>query len=157
MNAEKYAILYGLQYEGRKRITSKMLHVFTDLLTDNKIRVSTLNQLAQAVQAARSPGFNKLAKKAARSRAVELSESFHGFNARKIHQVDVEWPESLVCLGAAARIDYISDKFDGKVVRYFHDFVKPATLYCDSEPQPDGSCMLIIIGKFTIEPEGITG
>ncbi len=157
MTAEKYATLYGLKYDGRKRIETKMLYVFTDLITDNTIRVGSLNFLAQAVQTCRGPAFGKMAGIAARARALELSEKFYGFAPRAVHQVDIEWPESLVCLGSAARVDYVSDKFDGKVVRYFHEFEKPAALYCDSEPQPDGNCMLIIIGKFTIEPDGIAG
>lgn len=157
MTAEKYATLYGLKYEGRKRVGSRMRHVFVDLLTDNTLRVAGLSSLATAVQANRSPAFSKAVSKEARQRAVELSERFHGFKARKVHKVEIEWPDSLVCLGAAVRVDYISDKFDGEVRRYFHEFESPVVLYCDAEPQPDGSNLLVIIGKFTIEPDGITG
>ncbi len=157
MNAEKYAILYGLKYEGRKRLGTRMQHVFTDLLTDNTLRVPSLNRLHLAVLANRSPGFSQLATEAARARALKLSEQFYGFKPRQVRRLDLEWPESLVSLGVAVRIDYVSDKFDGKPIRYAHEFERPTILYCDSESQPDGSNLLLILGKFTIEPEGITG
>jgi len=157
VSAEKYAILYGLTFDGRKRIKTKMRLVFTDLLTGNTILVSGLNVLADAVRKSRSGGLSKDAKTIGRERALELSEQFHGFKPRTIQQIKVEWPKSLVCLGPAARVDYISDKFDGTVRRYWHEFDDGSVLYTDPELQPDGSCMLIIIGKFTIEPEGITG
>ena len=157
MTAEKYATLYGLTFDGRKRIDTKMRLVFTDLLTGNTLFVAGLNRLASAVLLNRSVGFGERAAVAARDRALEVSERFYGFKPRNIRRIDVEWPDSLACLGPAARVDYISDKFDGKVRRYWHEFDGEAVLFCDPEQQPDGSSRLVIIGKFTIEPEGITG
>jgi len=157
VTAEKYAILYGLTFDGKKRIKTKMRLVFSDLLTGNTIIVSGVNVLADAVRKSRSGGLSKDSKTIGRERALELSEKFYGFQPRSIQEIKVEWPKSLVCLGPAARVDYISDKFDGTVRRYWHEFDDGAVLYADPESQPDGSTILVIIGQFTIEPEGITG
>lgn len=90
-------------------------------------------------------------------RAVKLSKEFHGFDPRKIHEVKIEWPKALVALGPCVRLDYYSDKFDGKGRIYFHEFEKPAAVYAAESPQPDGTNLLIVHGRFRIKPEGITG
>lgn len=74
----------------------------------------------------------------------------------------MEWPRALMMLGLCAQVDYVSDKFDNKIRRYFHEFElsdpeKPCLLLADAQPQPDGSHLLIIKGHFKIKPEGIVG
>lgn len=90
-------------------------------------------------------------------RAVALSKQFHGFDPRRIKKVNIEWPRALMLLGPCVRVDYYSDKFDGKGRIYYHDFEKPAAVYAAESPQPDGTNLLIIHGNFKIKPEGITG
>lgn len=89
--------------------------------------------------------------------AVRLSKAFHGFDPRSIKKVNVEWPKALVLLGPCVRLDYYSDKFDGKGRIYFHEFEKPAAVYAAESVQPDGTSLLIVKGNFRIRPEGITG
>ena len=91
------------------------------------------------------------------NKAMRLSKSFHGFDPRRIKGVDLDWPKALVCLGPCVRLDYYSDKHDGKPRIYFHEFEKPAAVYAAESPQPDGTNLLIIHGHFSIKPEGITG
>jgi hypothetical protein len=90
-------------------------------------------------------------------KAARLSERFHGKPPRHLKDVALEWPRALVRLGRCARIDYVSDKFDGKTRRYFHDFRHTAQLFTSEKPLSGGRSMLLIIGKFSIKPEGITG
>lgn len=92
-----------------------------------------------------------------RAAAVELSKKFHHFDPRKIHSVNVQWPKHLVALGPCVRIDYYSNKFDGKGRVYFHEFEKPCVVMAGAVPQSDGTNLLIVKGKFEIKPEGITG
>lgn len=91
--------------------------------------------------------------------ALEKSEEFFGFKPRYIKKAKIDWPKSLVQIGAAAQVDYISDKFDGKVRRYFHEFEGEdlPLIFAAPEPQPNGENMLVIVGKFKIESEGIIG
>lgn len=89
--------------------------------------------------------------------ATALSESFHGFKARNVHKVKIEWPRAMALLGQCVQVDYVSDKFDGKIRQYFHEFEKPAFVLAAPGSQPDGDGLLVIKGKFKIKPEGITG
>ena len=95
-------------------------------------------------------------KKKARRRAIALSRAFHGFDPRRIRRVPIAWPKALVSLGPCVRLEYYSEKFDEKGRIYFHDFELPCEVFAADAPQPDGSNLLIIQGKFQIKPEGIT-
>lgn len=99
----------------------------------------------------------KTANPSAVSAAKTLSAEFHGFHPRRIRGVNIDWPKALVDLGACARVDYVSRKWDDKTRRYFHEFEKPARVLAAPGSQPDGDGLLIIKGKFKIKPEGITG
>lgn len=90
-------------------------------------------------------------------RALRLSEEFHGAAPRKISRTFIDWPRALVQIGSAAQVDYISDKFDGKLRQYFHQFEKPALVLAGASPQRDGDNLLIIKGKFKITQKGIEG
>ncbi len=90
-------------------------------------------------------------------RALDLSRQFYGMAPRVIRKVKIDWPKSVVCIGAAAQIDYISDKFDGKVRQYFHEFEGEAVVFVGADPQKDGDNLIIIKGNFQITPDGITG
>ncbi len=90
-------------------------------------------------------------------RAAKLSADFHGAPPRKLKYLDIEWPRALVRLGRCARVDYVSDKFDGKTRQYFHDFEGEASLFTAERPLPGGHSCLVIIGDFKIKPQGITG
>lgn len=91
--------------------------------------------------------------------ALRKSEEFFGFKPRWVSKAKMTWPKSLVQLGACAQVDYISDKFDGKTRRYFHEFEgdQLPLIYAAPAPQPNGDNILIIVGKFKIEADGIIG
>jgi hypothetical protein len=91
------------------------------------------------------------------NRAIDLSEKFHGLVPRRIRRTDVKWPLNLVLIGGCARLEYLSDKTDGKVRLYYHDFEGPAQVYAAPITQPGGRNMLVIIGKFKITEDGIIG
>jgi hypothetical protein len=152
---EEVSLVYGVRYLGRKKTQNgERGFAFTDILTGSEIRVLDLLDIPAALLVARDP---KRRKKRARQRAEKLSGAFHGFEPRKLHRYEYEWPDSLVSLGRCAAVDYISDKFDGKVRRYTHEFEGVAELLADPEEQSDGTRLLIIRGDFLIEPDGITG
>lgn len=90
-------------------------------------------------------------------RAARLSKIFHGFDPRKLRAVRVSWPRALTCLGVCSQVNYVSRKHDGKLREYYHRFASGCTLYVAPKKQADGTNLLIIRGRFTIEPEGITG
>jgi len=89
--------------------------------------------------------------------AIEMSEKFHGYKPRHIRNTRLTWPTSLVRIGACAQIDYVSDKYDGKLRRYYHEFETPCEVYAGPVTQADGTNLLIIRGKFKIKPDGIIG
>ncbi len=89
--------------------------------------------------------------------AIHLSREFHGLEPRKVRNIKFEIPKSLMQIGSCSQVNYISDKFDEKIREYFHQFTNEALLFADPKPQKDGKQVLIIIGKFKIKPEGITG
>lgn len=99
----------------------------------------------------------KTANPSALHAAKQLSAEFHGFAPRRSRAVNIDWPKALVDLGACARVDYISRKWDNKTRRYFHEFEKPARVLAAPGSQRDGDGLLIIKGKFKFKPEGITG
>lgn len=87
--------------------------------------------------------------------AAKLSKKFHGFPPRYKYNAKLSLPKSLMKIGECPRLEYISDKFDGKVRQYFHDFTTPVYLFANPTPQPNGDNMLLIIGKFKITEHGI--
>ncbi len=91
------------------------------------------------------------------SGAVELSKKFHGLVPRRVRRTNGIWPLNLVLIGGCARLEYLSDKTDGKVRLYYHDFEGPAQVYAAPIAQPGGKNMLVIIGKFKITADGIIG
>lgn len=90
-------------------------------------------------------------------KAVQLSRLFHASGPRAIHRVDVEWPKALVLIGPCVQVDYLSDKFDGRVRWYYHEFKEPCMIFAAPESQPDGDSLLVIKGKFRITADGIVG
>ncbi len=91
------------------------------------------------------------------NRAIDLSKKFHGLVPRRVRNVKIDWPKNLVLIGGCARLEYLSDKTDGKVRLYYHDFEKWAAVYAAPTAQPGGQNMLVIIGKFKITEDGIIG
>ncbi len=91
--------------------------------------------------------------------ALKKSQEFFGFRPRWVKRAKITWPKSLVQIGQCAQIDYISDKFDGKVRRYFHEFEgrELPLVFAAPEPQPNGDNVLVIVGRFKIESDGIIG
>jgi len=89
--------------------------------------------------------------------AVEMSRKFYGFDPRNIKNLNIVWPKSLVCLGACAQVDYVTDKYDGVVRQYFHEFDGPCVLLASPKPQKNGQNMLVIVGKFDVNEKGIIG
>lgn len=154
------ATFQGLQEGARKdkrsgEIDRYFKYMWRDEITGSNFLSDGLRDLADKIREHRkrfmNPKVNRETKK-----ALKLSRGFYGFDPRKVRRINIDWPRSVVCLGPAAQVDYISDKFDGVVRRYFHEF-KDAILYASAEPQKDGSNLLIIHGKFKVKPEGITG
>jgi hypothetical protein len=101
-------------------------------------------------------------KKSEVARALDRSEVFHGKPPRRIRRVRIKYPKAVVLLGACAQLDYVSDKWDGKLRRYFHEFKlsdpkRPCLVFASATPQPDGSNLLIIKGHFRIDKDGIIG
>lgn len=91
------------------------------------------------------------------SNAIRLSKRFHGKSPRWRRRIRIDWPERLTRLGACTRLDYLSDKFDGRHRIYFHKFKKAPELYADPNGQHDGCNLLVLRGKFKIKAAGITG
>lgn len=91
------------------------------------------------------------------SRAIDLSKKFHGLVPRRVHKVKITWPRNLALIGGCSRLEYLSDKTDGKVRLYYHNFKKWAAVYAAPIAQPGGQNMLVIIGKFKITADGIIG
>jgi len=89
--------------------------------------------------------------------AIELSRKFYGYDPRNIKSLNLVWPKSLVSLGACVQVDYASDKYDGILRQYYHEFEGPCVLLAAPKPQKNGQMMLVILGKFKINDNGIVG
>jgi len=63
----------------------------------------------------------------------------------------------MIKIGHCAQIDYLSDKWDHKLRQYFHEFDQPPEIYATAAPGRNGEMMLVIVGKFKIEADGIIG
>lgn len=149
--AEKKALLYGVVFDGREPVAKgKIVYWWTDLVTGTSFISDTLDEMPDRLLKARRRFSNP-------SKAEKLSEAFHGFKPRRRRRVELDFPTAMVSLGRVHRIEYLSDKFDGRLRSYFHDFEGPAALYTSDEPQKDGSTLLIIHGRFKVKAEGITG
>lgn len=90
-------------------------------------------------------------------RAAQRSEKFFQMLPREVRRVNIKMPRALASLGHCSQVNYVNDKFDGKLREYFHQFEGPTEIFVGDSPQPDGSELIIIKGKFRIEAEGITG
>ncbi len=89
--------------------------------------------------------------------AVRLSKRFHGFRPRRLSGVRITWPKALVLLGHVVRLDYLSDKEDGKRRIYTHDFGRPVQVFASGSARSGQKNLLLLHGKFTITEEGIVG
>lgn len=89
--------------------------------------------------------------------ALEKSSEFHGRAPKAVRRRRLVVPKALVRIGAAAQIDYVSDKWDGKSRRYFHEFEEMPEIYATARPDRSGQMMLVLVGKFKIEADGIIG
>lgn len=102
-----------------------------------------------------------MAKRKSRAlrKALAKSEEFFGAKPRWVKKIELEYPRTLVQIGSCPRVDYVSDKWDGKLRLYFHQFDSEdmPVILAAPEPQPNGDNMILIIGKFKIEAEGIIG
>lgn len=113
----------------------------------------------------RQPNQIEILKPATKSRAnpsaavhlaADLSRRFYGFDPRHLKMIDLKWPKALTHLGQCSAVNYISDKFDGKVREYVHDFDGKVHLFAGAPSQRKGKNMLIIIGNFGLTEKGIT-
>lgn len=91
------------------------------------------------------------------NQALDLSRRFHGAKPRKVREINFRAPQSLVSIGQCAQLDYVSDKFDGRRRRYFHEFEQPCTVLADPQRQADGQSLIVLLGKFKITERGIIG
>lgn len=90
-------------------------------------------------------------------KAARLSETFHGFQPRKLRHAAIKWPKALAHLGACVSLDYMSDKHTGQWVRYFHEFTGRCDVYAAPRCMPDGDSLLVIKGNFKVLEQGLTG
>lgn len=91
------------------------------------------------------------------TRAVKLSQRFHGFRPRRLTGVNVTWPKALVLIGHVVRLDYLSDKEDGKTRCYTHDFQAPVSVFASGSAKTGQKNILLLHGNFSITQEGIVG
>lgn len=114
---------------------------------------------AGRAQVRRSNPRRKRPQAVARARAIQKSAQFHGFIPRRLHRIRITWPKAMFIVGAAVRIDYLSDKFDGKKRIYWHDFAPRSrvVVMAAESPQPDGDNLLVLKGKFKINERGLIG
>jgi len=156
--AEFKGHLYGVRFDGMQEMTKgrSPMYTWTDLVTGNTFLTKTIKELPNKVIALRKKYSNPPLKRIV-SKAVKLSRKFYGFDPRKIKSIDVHWPKSLTCLGLCSQVSYVSDKTDGKMREYYHRFDGKVTLFAGVPSQKNGENLLIIKGKFKIQPEGITG
>lgn len=91
------------------------------------------------------------------AQALRLSRRFFGMNPRGRRSIAVRWPKAVTQLGICTRLEYASDKFDGKLRVYFHDFKRPPVLLTPGRQSGPGANMLILFGRFHVEDAGITG
>lgn len=92
-----------------------------------------------------------------RAKAVALSKKFHGFEPRRISKQRMNFPSAWTEIGVCSQLNYVTDKWDGKVREYFHEFVNECRIFAAPNVQPSGEALLLIKGNFEIRPEGITG
>jgi len=90
-------------------------------------------------------------------KAKRLSKRFFGFRPRRVKRVRIEWPKSFLSLGQCAQVNYVNDKWTGKVVEYFHQFEPGTVVLVAASPQPNGDNLLVIKGPFKITEEGLVG
>jgi len=92
-------------------------------------------------------------------KALKKSEEFFGAKPRWIKKVELDYPRTFVQIGVCPRVDYVSDKWDGKLRVYFHNFDPEdmPVILAAPEAQTNGENMIIILGKFDIKAEGIIG
>ena len=90
-------------------------------------------------------------------KAEKISKLFYGMRPRNMRKTRITWPRALVLLGKCAQLNYVCDKFDGKVREYYHRFGPGCMVFAGDSPQADGTQLLIIKGKFKIQKAGITG
>jgi len=91
------------------------------------------------------------------AQAAMLSRRFHGLRPRRLSNVRITWPKALVLIGHVARIDYLSDKEDGKMRLYTHDFDRPVQVFASGSAKSGRKNILLLHGSFSITQEGIVG
>ena len=91
------------------------------------------------------------------SRAARLSQRFHGLRPRRLSRIKITWPKALVLLGDVVRLDYLSDKEDGKPRIYTHEFDRPAQVFASGNAKSGQRNLLLLRGAFDITEEGIVG
>ena len=89
--------------------------------------------------------------------AWALSRKFFGFDPRKVTDITIGVPKALTMLGTCSQVNYLCDKYDGKPREYWHRFEGAAVLAAVPGKLKDGSSMIIIIGDFDIDRDGIKG
>ena len=152
------ADLYGVRFEGiQARAGGKApVYTWTDLLYGTTFITHTIRELPDKIIAVRHKFSNPI-KNTATKKALKLSKKFWGYDPRKLKKINIIWPKALVNIGSAAQINYVSDKHDGQVREYYHEFINPANVYVGEAPQKDGSNLIIIHGNFKIKTDGIVG
>ena len=89
--------------------------------------------------------------------AAGLSKRFHGLHPRRLSKVRITWPKALVLIGHVVRLDYLSDKDDGKPRIYTHDFGSPVQVFASGSARSGQKNLLLLHGSFAITEKGIVG
>ena len=89
-------------------------------------------------------------------REITKYREFHGKGPVRIYQRKFNYPEKLIFLGYAHKIEYISNKLngggDGKTATYVHKFTRGTKLYMDEKM---GKQLYIVGAKLQVTDEGI--
>lgn len=90
-----------------------------------------------------------------RARAERMFEVWHEFKSNRVKAVKVPSrviPKHVVGLGKVVRIDYISNKWEGKPVTYTHSTKRP---YPELVTDPDGRQLYLVGGRMKPTADGL--
>lgn len=85
--------------------------------------------------------------------AEQLRKDFTGQKSIKTNYRTLNIPSKLVFIGGVPRIDYDSNKFDGKMRSYFHNLKKHGVMLI----APHGHLIIITDVKLKITKRGLIG
>lgn len=147
---------HEILFEAQRSVVSEHKRLIGKALREGKpVPAAVLKGYPDLVKQAAPPRQN--VSRGTVERAARLSERFHGMRPRRVSGVRITWPKALVLIGHVVRLDYLSDKEDGKPRIYTHDFDRPAQVFASGSARSGQKNILLLHGKFAITEEGIVG